>query len=458
MGINNAILWPILLGVTLPAAYYLFNSSARNKTSDQYFEDGDDQYHPLLKDHSSVRSYTTAIAHYPSVRTFYRPHPHKEKLQAIADLPLLVFVHGLGGVLPQFCPLLGSLVSVAPCFGLELPGHGRSAFQLTDYKAYTIEASAALWKTAIEEICDLRGHKQVVLIGHSMGCSLAALLATDPEFKPDVAGIVAVCPKGSPPSQSQVKSVRMFLSLPNLVLDILRRFDRRGGEDSSSVRRFVGEGAGTDMKKLQLKYNKKFRTPVWKRFTMGILPVYDSSGQAHGGLPGRGTWSKIRTPLYLVAGEADVVTKAGEINDIVSYLQHVPVANGPSITTASTNSSEPSTERHTSDNLILKTTILPRPASHALLYDHNTYRILAGLISDFLSTHITPTLSSPGNSNTSQPPENGTSRTSKNGNAHPPSPCPSPPTSFEPSKPFVNKIPNTRPRNSSTLGNPRSTP
>jgi hypothetical protein len=37
---------------------------------------------------------------------------------------------------------------------------------------------------------------------------------------------------------------------------------------------------------------------------------------------------------------------------------------------------------------LVKSTILPAPASHALLYDRATYRTLAGIIQDFLSHHI----------------------------------------------------------------------
>lgn len=42
---------------------------------------------------------------------------------------------------------------------------------------------------------------------------------------------------------------------------------------------------------------------------------------------------------------------------------------------------------------VLKTSILPAPASHALLYDPATYRTLAGLIQDFLSEHVDTRLS-----------------------------------------------------------------
>lgn len=125
----------------------------------------EDELHPLLKDHTSFRSYTTSFATYPNIRTFYRPHAHVQKQAELSELPLLVFLHGLGGVLPQFAPVLSSLTNIAPCFGLELPGHGRSTFEPRAYGAYTTDAFVALWKEAIEQACQQNGHTSVVLIG-----------------------------------------------------------------------------------------------------------------------------------------------------------------------------------------------------------------------------------------------------------------------------------------------------
>lgn len=57
----------------------------------------------ILKKRSSYHSYSTSIATYPSIRTFFSPHPHMDKLPTKpTPIPLLVFVHGLGGSLAQF--------------------------------------------------------------------------------------------------------------------------------------------------------------------------------------------------------------------------------------------------------------------------------------------------------------------------------------------------------------------
>lgn len=65
----------------------------------------------LLKKHSTLKSYTAGGIIYPSIRTFFHPHPQAAKLPSKpTPLPLLVFVHGLGGSAAQFavsvpCPV-----------------------------------------------------------------------------------------------------------------------------------------------------------------------------------------------------------------------------------------------------------------------------------------------------------------------------------------------------------------
>jgi pimeloyl-ACP methyl ester carboxylesterase/protein-tyrosine phosphatase len=403
----------VILGL---GAVYLTKSylSAKREPEDDVPAASSD--HAILKNHSTIKQYKTNRAKYPSIRTFYHPHAHAEKLQAIADLPLLVFVHGLGGSLPQFAPLLASLVNIGPCFGIELPGHGISAFSPKSYDAYTIAAFQDLWRVAIEEVCRDRGHKKVILIGHSMGCSLAALLTTSQSSIIEVEGLIGICPKATPPSVSEAASARKFLSLPDPVLNVLRMLDRRGGLNSKSVERMAGKAAGVDLRRLQLAFNRGFRTPVWKRSALGCLPQYDADGKAAGGLPGQETWAKINVPLFLIAGEGDTVTKPGEVAKILSFLERsthqasdgVLASNAIPADTATSNTSHatPSTaderkhglvpttaEASTHSSNIVKTAILPNPAAHALMYDHSTYRTVAGLIEDFLARYVSSQLS-----------------------------------------------------------------
>lgn len=327
-----------------------------------------------------------------------------------------MFVHGLGGSLAQFHPLLTSLANTAPCFGIDLPGCGLSSFSPTSWDAYSTEALAALLAVAIEKHRDKEEGQQVVLIGHSLGCSFSALLASSKshlaaELRKHIAGFVAICPKASPPSARQVPTFRKLLHVPGPIFDLWRTWDRRGGVNSASVSRFVGKDADIQTKELQVKFNKQSKTPVWRRMAWGTLPKYDRRGRPVGGMPGDEIWEGIHLPMLLVAGESDEVTKPEEVTKLLEYF-----ANGSGSKTLGheksghdaskgdetaflekdggqmeTNSTTP--VRNSSRKRIVKSSIIPAPASHALLYDRTTCRILAGLIQDFLPKHVDHRLS-----------------------------------------------------------------
>ena len=354
-------------------------------------------------------------------------------------------MHGLGGSLAQFNRLITSLVNVAPCLGIDLPGCGLSKYEPTAWENYTPSALAELLGKVIEVHCCGNRSQGVVLIGHSMGCSLSALLASPLsaprlDSKSEILGLVAVCPRASPLSIEQATVFRRLLSIPTPIFDLWRRWDRRGGSESSSVTRFVGLYADPDTKRLQERYNSQSRTAVWRRMAWGLLPKLEKGLDGHEsneGLPRLEVWGGLQVPLFLVAGEADHITRPEEVAEISQAVRDATdirkaratdsilnSANSPSAekgaqtiprfatpdprddhstanteTTiikdiekeAATKLNDPSA--YSSKGRVLKTSILPAPASHALLYDPTTYRTLAGLIHTFLFDHVDSRLS-----------------------------------------------------------------
>lgn len=396
----------------------------------------------LLRKHSTFKSYNITTGTYPSIRTFFRPHPQAAKLPSIpTPLPLLVFIHGLGGSLAQFHPLLSSFVNVAPCLGVDLPGCGLSKFSPTTWEHYTLSALVELLSTVIAEHCKENEQQGVILVGHSMGCSLSALLAsaTSPLRAKQgihVLALIAICPQASPPSDQQIRTYKKLLRIPTPIFNLWRYWDRRGGPQSPSVTRFVGMGADLDTKRLQLHFNAQSRTAVWRRMASGALPTLGPDGKPNGGVPGLDVWAKLTMPLFLTAGEADSITKPGEITKIGKVLgrteksslitsaggahsshtsimhdegldreidrpgqldQIEPGASNTEITfvgdRAGPNTLNGNGNIYSLKRQVLKTSILPAPASHALLYDPATYRTLAGLIQTFLYNHVDTRLS-----------------------------------------------------------------
>ncbi|KAH6680427.1 hypothetical protein B0J14DRAFT_265693 [Halenospora varia] len=400
----------------------------------------------LLKRNSTFKTYKTSTYTYPSIRVFFRAHPQFEKLPSTpAPLPLLVFIHGLGGSVAQFNPLLNSLVNLASCLAIDLPGCGLSAFKTKDWNAYKMENLVELLAHVIEEH---RAENQgVVLIGHSLGCSLAALLASTTSpcsngISKNVVGLVGICPRAAPPSEEEVSMFKKLLLIPSPIFSLWRAWDRRGGLESASVYRFVGQDADKTTKALQYRFNEQSKTPVWRRMASGTLPIY-KNGIPVGGLPGKEVWAGLEVPVFLVAGEADHVTKPVELEKIASFLgkshpvqnssseESEPIVDAAAPVDTSIEESKPSIDKESIESItaedflepnphtiedahedpstpneslavvppqplkprkVLKTTVLPDPASHALLYQPATARVLAGLTSDFLCRQISPRL------------------------------------------------------------------
>lgn len=395
----------------------------------------------LLRKHSELKSFTTSRFTYSSIRVFFRRHPQAEKLPA-PPLPLLVFIHGLGGSAAQFAGLLTSLVNISSCLAIDLPGCGRSKYEITSWDAYTTDALVELLDVIISEYRE-QGQK-VVLVGHSMGASLAACLATKNPTRTTalseyVVGLVGICPKAEPPTEKQVSTFKKLLWIPNPIFDLWRQWDRRGGTESASVSRFVGEGASQECKKLQLRFNEQSRSVVWRRMAAGSLPTY-RNGLPQGGFPGKEVWASLEVPVFLIGGEMDNITKPVELDKIAGFLgkshpdqteidknsqpingsavpDQITSANGKSSsrpiesirkedfseTDAETSEhDDPSTPNEelsvippqpAKPSKTLKLIVLPAPATHALVYQPTEVRVLAGLCSDFLSSQISPRLS-----------------------------------------------------------------
>ncbi|KAI9755772.1 MAG: hypothetical protein M4579_004135 [Chaenotheca gracillima] len=386
----------------------------------------------LLQKHSEFRSFSTPNHGftYPSLRLFFRPHPQADKLPSTpSPLPLLVFIHGLGGSIVQFHPLLTSLVNLAPCLAIDLPGCGRSAFAPTSWDAYTTDALVELLGVVIDAYRDREAGQGYVLIGHSMGCSLAASLASQtlPASSHDKPlGLVAICPRGSSFTPKQTRLIQWLMYIPNFIFALWRVWDRRGGVESKSLTRFVGPKADLETRRLQMRINRQSRTAVLRRMISGWQPRSGSQGVGPRRFSNEEIWAGVDVPVYLVAGEDDTVTSPAELENIARYLGygHSETSKGTaesrtvtddlgSVTRsrnrgvseqhggqgAARNSSDQqeqpahSEESRTPIRRALKTTVLPSPASHALMYSPATTRTLAGLLSDFLAAHIDRRLS-----------------------------------------------------------------
>jgi len=270
----------------------------------------------------------------------------------------------------------------------------------------------------MEKFRDVENQQKVVLICHSMGCSIAALLASSTNsihghMGGDIVGMIAICPSVHTPTKHELTAMRRLGNTPTTIFDVFRWFDRRGGLRSRNVERMVGKDADDKTRTLQLQYNEQSQSAVFLRM------VKESPGAR--GLPGRDVWAGVKLPLFLVAGEADTITPPAEVEQIAAWLmdssspsrapdEHhgllVPATAGDAATAQAhipgidnstnggiigiTKSSLAIKDEHTATkhSFALKTAIFPAPAAHGLMYASTTVKILAGMIENFLASHI----------------------------------------------------------------------
>jgi hypothetical protein len=120
----------------------------------------------------------------------------------------------------------------------------------------------------------------------------------------------------------------------------------------------------------------------------GSLPKY-VDGKPTTGLPGEEIWASLRCSIFLVAGDADPITKPENVNKIAAYLGRSEEVNAHKVTNMAKASIQDQNGQagKTKDEVIahFQALILPAPASHALIYAPRTARPLAGHIQSFLT-------------------------------------------------------------------------
>ena len=92
----------------------------------------------------------------------------------------IVFVHGLGGSMNAWTPLMPALTRFR-CLRPELPGAGRSsrAYALAESTPHRGKISVATHADALRRVCEVLGIKQAHFVGHSFGTIIAQHLAAE---------------------------------------------------------------------------------------------------------------------------------------------------------------------------------------------------------------------------------------------------------------------------------------
>jgi predicted alpha/beta-fold hydrolase len=180
-----------------------------------------------------IKSHISFIDLHPyRIRIFHARHSFQPILPK--PIPLIVFIHGLGGQINQFEPLLKCFCQVADVLAVDLPGCGGSPLTNRNWDLYTTEALTTLVHWTIE---DKISDRKVVIIGHSLGSLIAGSLALKLEDK--CLACVLLCPKAKI-SEKERRGIRFMTRLPEFIFNIFRKWDRMYTPDTCGLMVVVG--------------------------------------------------------------------------------------------------------------------------------------------------------------------------------------------------------------------------
>ncbi|KAI8148981.1 Alpha/Beta hydrolase protein [Fennellomyces sp. T-0311] len=217
------------------------------------------------------------------------------------DRPALLFIHGLGGQASQWEDQLKLFSKEASqILALDLLGCGSSQV-VSDWPSYATQSLVQ----DIQAVLKYYNKDQVVVVGHSYGCSLATFLAAS--IQPQ--GLILIAPKAHM-DEHQKRGQKILRLIPDWLFNRGRRADRKGGLYSKSVNRFLSEDASDDIRRRQLRWNLMSRTPVYKRFACGAS------------FPSKEVYQAISCRVLMIGGSEDKLVPASDMEIIQGDLRN----------------------------------------------------------------------------------------------------------------------------------------
>lgn len=223
-----------------------------------------------------------------------------------------ILIHGLGGSLEQFLPLLIILDKLKRKFlAIDLLGFGKSE----ELDQYTMSSTIE----SINEILSIvvpQGKKILNIIGHSMGCYLALQFFNKFNTNFIFSKLILLAPPGP-----LIKTLSKDNTITQLLLKVLFKwpqfftfyrewFDQSKGLESSGIKSFFHDDSTMDPKDQYIRqYWKLFQfrnnITIKSRSLIGYLLGWESVN-----------WEKINSALqdsnckiFIICGDADNVTK-----------------------------------------------------------------------------------------------------------------------------------------------------
>lgn len=299
---------------------------------------------------NSVTLHTLHAVH-PLIN-FAKEEPLPELVyRQVLESPALVFIHGMGGQMSQFEPLMGLLSQCLELYALDLPGFGDSRLEFKRaHDRFTTEQqlrisssiSAMAWLdfetdnivkiivAFIEQ--NIPREKKVILIGHSMGTHLLVKVANKLEQN-RVEGLILLSPpklvddinqdipkKNSFSLLKYFSLMRWIVSFP-LIFNLFRTWDRLEGLSSRSVLRQLPVESSLHMKLRQFRWNLDIDTRSLLRYIKGFKHArYSEMVSAISRFNNNVKDTKTYEKTLIIGGAEDKVTPISIVSEINDFL------------------------------------------------------------------------------------------------------------------------------------------
>lgn len=271
-----------------------------------------------------------------------------EMLKEVHESPAMVFIHGMGGQMSQFEPVMSLLSQCLEIYALDLPGFGdsrrhfrgsRTSFSDEEKSSISSSVRAMSWDdystdnivTIIVEFIKqhIPSNKKIMLFGHSMGTHLLIKVAAR-LGKLRTEGLVLLSPpsllndiSGAEPTRhglSVFGMMRMFTYFPFL-MTLFRVWDRLEGLLSKSVLRQVPNESSIYVKLRQLRWNLDVDTHSVLRYANGFSKAtYSEIVTAISNFNNVPSDTRIYEKTLLLGGLEDHVTPVKVLADVHNFL------------------------------------------------------------------------------------------------------------------------------------------
>ncbi len=218
----------------------------------------------------------------------------------------VVFVHGLGGSLNSWTPLLPALGRWR-CVRPELPGAGRStrAHALGQATPHAGRISCETHADAVLRVCEVLGITRAHLVGHSFGTLIAQQVATQ--------------------APALVRSLALFGALAEPTQGIRDNMKNRAIAAREHGMHEIAEGTSS----AALSSHTRETQPVTVAYVRDSIGSQDAEGYARNctalGEAGKARLELISCPVLIVNGDEDLVTTLAGARDLARQLKNCRV-------------------------------------------------------------------------------------------------------------------------------------